>query len=131
LSRLRRLHELSWSAWLFLPGLIGFGGFIALSLRVCSLPTLVRVLESFRRVVKTRLAPLQEELTILCGLTARLWAGDNGCLLRSLLVYAVSSDASLMRGVKREGTTLLGHAWVEGAAVSREAHAYMPLTRLG
>jgi hypothetical protein len=58
-----------------------------------------------------------EQLTRLADLAARAMRPDGPCLLRSLLLFwllkARGEQAELLIGVRKQGTVLNSHAWVE------------------
>lgn len=61
----------------------------------------------------------------LVGWAARLHLWEIRCLARSLVLEALIPETELTIGVRRSGTTLEAHAWVEdkGKPVGEGAHA--------
>ena len=105
--------------------------------RVIPLSTLVSVMELPRRFLKRR--PLREKRVAslahrVSGLGAR---SPANCLERSLLAYRFLSEMGagprLVLGVRKQGATVEGHAWVEvdGRAMGEPAPqdlGYAPTT---
>jgi hypothetical protein len=122
-KKLARLAVLAPSEWLLVCQLVSFVLCVSVGLRYLSLPRLIDLLKRGARhpflqcfPVRHRTVPL-DRLIVLADMAARSTNSPGYCLARSLLLFwllkARGESVELLAGVRKENTTITGHAWLE------------------
>jgi hypothetical protein len=121
--KLARLAARAPSEWLLLCQFVSFVLCISVSLQYFSLPRLIDLLKWGAKQHFLQCFPLRhravpvDRLIVLADVAARSTRSLGCCLARSLLLFwllkARGEPVALLAGVRKENTTVIGHAWLE------------------